>query len=67
MTRCRLGTDVAGARTRGYSYLLYTEFPDFDTMTAYRDHPVHQAFLAWLNKRDSSRLPSTTSWTTRPS
>ncbi|HEY6493140.1 MAG TPA: hypothetical protein VIZ43_07685 [Trebonia sp.] len=21
-------------------------------MTAYRDHPVHQAFLAWLNERD---------------
>jgi hypothetical protein len=21
-------------------------------MTAYRDHPVHQAFLAWLNERE---------------
>ena len=50
MTKCRLGADITGARTRGYSYLLYTEFPDFDTMTAYRDHPVHQAFLAWLNR-----------------
>ena len=52
MSKCRLGTDITGARTRGYSHLLYTEFPDFDTMTAYRDHPVHQTFLAWLNKRD---------------
>ena len=31
MTKCRLGTDLTGARTRGYSHLLYTEFPDFDT------------------------------------
>jgi hypothetical protein len=52
MTKCRLGTDITGARTRGYSFLLYTEFADFDTMTAYRDHPVHQACLAWLNERD---------------
>ena len=52
MTKCRLGADITGARTRGYSHLLFTEFPDFDTMTAYRDHPVHQAFLAWLNERD---------------
>jgi hypothetical protein len=51
MTKCRLGTDITGARTRGYSHLLYTEFPDFDTMTAYRDHPVHQAFLAWCDER----------------
>ena len=51
MTRCRFGTDITGTRTRGFSFLLYTEFPDFDTMTAYRDHPVHQAFLAWLNDR----------------
>ena len=28
MTRCRFGTDLTGARTRGYPYLLYTEFPE---------------------------------------
>ncbi|HEX9553971.1 MAG TPA: Dabb family protein, partial [Streptosporangiaceae bacterium] len=28
MTKCRLGTDLTGARNRGYGYLLYTEFPD---------------------------------------
>ena len=31
MTKCRLGTDITGARTRGYSHLLYTEFPDVAT------------------------------------
>ncbi len=56
MTKCRLGTDITGARTRGYSHLLFTEFPDFETMTAYRDHPVHQAFLSWLNERDCAPL-----------
>ena len=30
MTRCRFGTDLTGARNRGYAYLLYTEFPDVD-------------------------------------
>src|ERR1700761_9046040 len=52
LTKCRLGHDIPGHGTRGYSHLLYTEFPDFDAMTAYRDHPVHQAFLAWLTERD---------------
>jgi len=50
MTRCRLGTDITGARNRGYSHLLFTEFPDFETMTAYRDHPVHVEFLAFCNE-----------------
>ena len=45
MTKCRFGTDLTGARTRGYGYLLYTEFPDVATMEAYRAHPVHQRFL----------------------
>ena len=40
MTKCRFGTDLTGARTRGYNYLLYTEFPDVETMNAYRAHPV---------------------------
>ena len=25
-------------------------------MTAYRDHPVHQKFLEWLNERDCAPL-----------
>jgi hypothetical protein len=56
MTRCRLGTDITGARTRGYRYLLYTEFPDFDTMTTYRDHPVHLEFLAYLTGLECTPL-----------
>jgi len=56
MTKCRFGTDLTGARTRGYTYLLYTEFPDVETMNAYRAHPVHQEFLAWLVERECTPL-----------
>ena len=56
MTRCRFGTDLTGARTRGYAYLLYTEFPDSHALNAYRAHPVHQRFFAWLNERDCTPL-----------
>jgi hypothetical protein len=56
MTRCRLGTDLTGARTRGYSHLLYTEFPDVPTMNAYRAHPVHVKFMDWLGDRDCTPL-----------
>src|SRR5215472_8844331 len=56
MTKCRFGTDITGARTRGYGYLLYTEFPDMATMTQYRAHPVHMRFLDWLNERDCTPL-----------
>jgi Stress responsive A/B Barrel Domain len=56
MTKCRLGTDLTGARTRGYGYLLYTEFPDVDTMNAYRAHPVHMEFLDWLVAHDCTPL-----------
>jgi hypothetical protein len=56
MTKCRFGTDLTGARTRGYGYLLYTEFPDMATMKEYRAHPVHMRFLAWLNEHDCTPL-----------
>jgi hypothetical protein len=56
MTRCRLGTDLTGARSRGYSYLLYTEFPDVETMNSYRAHPVHMEFFDWLNERNCTPL-----------
>jgi Stress responsive A/B Barrel Domain len=56
MTKCRLGTDLTGARTRGYSYLLYTEFPDVAVMNEYRAHPVHVAFMNWLSERDCTPL-----------
>jgi Stress responsive A/B Barrel Domain len=56
MTRCRLGTDLTGARNRGYAYLLYTEFPDVESMNAYRAHPVHMEFMAWLAERNCTPL-----------
>src|SRR5262249_51932705 len=56
MTKCRLGTDLTGARTRGYSQLLYTEFPDVATMNAYRPHPVHVQFMEWLAERNCTPL-----------
>lgn len=56
MTRCRFGPDLTGARTRGYSYLLYTEFRDLGAMHAYRAHPVHLAFMGWLDERDCTPL-----------
>lgn len=56
MTKCRFGTDLTGARTRGYPYLLYTEFPDVGALETYRAHPLHQQFLAWLTERDCTPL-----------
>ena len=56
MTKCRLGTDLTGARNRGYSHLLFTEFPDLETMNAYRAHPVHVRFMEWLAERHCTPL-----------
>jgi Stress responsive A/B Barrel Domain len=56
MTKVRLGTDLTGARNRGYSHLLFTEFPDVETMNAYRAHPVHVMFMEWLAERDCTPL-----------
>lgn len=56
MTKCRFGTDLTGARTRGYGYLLYTEFPDTETLDRYRAHPVHQRFNHWIVERECTPL-----------
>jgi hypothetical protein len=56
MTKCRFGTDLTGARTRGYRYLLYTEFPDVAALDEYRAHPVHRRFFDWLMERDCTPL-----------
>ncbi len=56
MGKCRLGTDLTGARTRGYSYLLYTEFPDTETLGRYRAHPAHQRFNEWIVERECTPL-----------
>lgn len=56
MSALRFGTDRTGARTRGYQYLLYTEFEDETALDAYRAHPAHQLFLAWINERSCTPL-----------
>ena len=56
MTRLRFGRDLTGARTNGYSRLLYMEFPGADALKAYQQHPVHQAFHAWLTERRCTPL-----------
>lgn len=56
MTRCRLGTDLTGERTRGYGYLLYTEFPDTESLGKYQAHPVHLRFKHWLGERECTPL-----------
>lgn len=56
MSKCRFGTDITGARTRGFDYLLCTEFADMETMERYRAHPVHLRFLDWITERDCTPL-----------
>jgi len=56
LSKCRFGTDLTQARTRGYKYLLYTEFPDVETLNAYRAHPAHLRFLDWLTEHDCTPL-----------
>ncbi len=56
MGKCRFGTDLTGARNRGYAYLLYTEFPDFETLGRYQDHPDHVRFRDWIIERDCTPL-----------
>jgi len=51
MTRLRLGSDITGARTNGYSHLLYMEFAGTDELKAYQQHPVHLGFQSWLIER----------------
>ncbi len=56
MTSLRLGRPLNEERTRGYQYLLYTEFPDEAALVAYQQHPVHQRFLHWVLERDCTPL-----------
>jgi hypothetical protein len=56
MTKCRFGTDLTRERNRGYEYLLYTEFPDTDTLREYQDHPVHVRFRDWIVERGCTPL-----------
>jgi Stress responsive A/B Barrel Domain len=56
MTRLRLGSDITGARTNGYSHLLYMEFGGADDLRTYQQHPVHLAFHSWLVERRCTAL-----------
>jgi hypothetical protein len=56
MTSVRLGRSINEERTRGYQYLLYTEFPDVETLVTYQKHPVHQEFLRWVIDHDCTPL-----------
>lgn len=56
MTSLRLGRSANEERTRGYQYLLYTEFPDEAALVAYQQHPVHQEFLHWVLARACTPL-----------
>jgi hypothetical protein len=56
MTSIRFGRSINEERTRGYQYLLYTEFPDVATLVTYQKHPVHQKFLHWVMDRDCTPL-----------
>ncbi|MBV9101249.1 MAG: Dabb family protein [Candidatus Dormibacteraeota bacterium] len=52
----RFGADITGARTRGYSRLLYMEFDGTDELQRYRAHPVHQAFNQWIIDHECTPL-----------
>jgi hypothetical protein len=54
--KIRLGSSFNTERTRGYQYLLYTEFSDLDALVHYQQHPVHQKFLKWVLDRDCTAL-----------
>jgi Stress responsive A/B Barrel Domain len=56
MGKCRFGTDLTGARTRGYSHLLYTEFADADALGRYQAHPAHLRFSEWITERGGTPL-----------
>ena len=56
ISKLRFGTDLSGARTNGYSQLLYMEFAGADELKAYQQHPVHQVFLRWVMDRRCTPL-----------
>ena len=56
LTALRFGSDLTGARSQGYQYLLVTEFASAADLDTYQRHPVHQAFLGWIRARDVEAL-----------
>jgi Stress responsive A/B Barrel Domain len=56
LTRLRFGPDLTGERSHGFQYLLLTEFASTGDLDAYRVHPVHQEFVAWIRERGVETL-----------
>jgi hypothetical protein len=52
----RFGEAMFTERTRGYQFLLYTEFDSVDDLRSYQSHPVHQTFVSWLRDNDVTPL-----------
>lgn len=48
LLRLRFGADVGGG-AQGYQFALLTEFEDAAAQAAYVPHPLHAAFLGWVN------------------
>ncbi|MDA3624094.1 Dabb family protein [Saccharopolyspora sp. WRP15-2] len=52
----RFGPDLTGARTRGYSHLLFMEFDDEHSLRRYQEHPVHLRFADWITAEEVGLL-----------
>lgn len=55
LTKINFGKNTS-ERSRGYSYVLVTEFETEAAMKEYFPHPVHQAFADWVHSRGSEEL-----------
>lgn len=56
LIECRVGSDLTGERSQGWHYLLFTTFADLEGLRLYNEHPVHQAFVAFLNEHKCERI-----------
>ena len=56
LTRLRFGRDLTGARARATRSCCLTEFASMDDLDAYRVHPVHLEFIAWIKERGAETL-----------
>lgn len=50
LRRLRFGADTGG-RADGYQFCLVTEFEDAAALAGYLPHPLHAAFLRWVQDR----------------
>lgn len=56
LLECRFDSDLTGARSGGFHYLLYTELADTAALSAYIAHPIHQELVRWLDTHDCERV-----------